>query len=453
MNYGALSLLPILVCLFLVFTSKNALISIFGGIFTGSALILIKEQSIAPVINAVATVFKSTATLQIIFFVILVGALSNAMTQSGGVNGLIRYFDRTRSKRNSTVAIQLCTMMIGMLMFVDASSSMAITAVVGKPLFQSAKLPKEKLALITNSTAAPIAWIVPFGGTGAMTTGILMQIEGFEDDTFSYVLQAIPFQFYTISLLLFLVSTIVLNFEIGPMKKVNFVHEDASAEMQAQAMPRAINMIAPTVVLVSSIFGLLFVTGKGDIFSGNGAGSVFYGGVIAIVFSFLLYQAQSLATIRICAKWFYDGMKTMIPITMLLLIAFIFSNILAAVRTAYYLIHMFDGVSVEFLPLFIFLIASAIAYCTGTSSGTVAIVTPLVIPMAVMQGVGVPLALGAIISGAVFGDQNAIISDSVILTSSVTDVDVISHVKTQMPYTMVAFSISCVLYLMLGLMN
>ena len=450
MDYGYLSLVPIFMCLFLVFISKNAMLSILGGILTGSTLIIIKEKSAETIISSAQTVIQSTSTLQIILFVLLIGALSSVMTHSGGVTGLIRYFEGKKSSLNSKISIQLFAIMIGMLMFVDASSSMAITAVVGKPLFTNAKIPREKLALITNSTASPIAWIVPFGGAAAMTSGILMQVSGFEENSFSYVLKAIPYQFYTISLLLFLIVTITFDFEIGTMKRVQFVEDKTIIDTFSQNFPKARNIIVPTIVLMSSIFILLYITGGGNIFTGNGASSVFYAGVIAIIFTFLFYLLQGIVSTKEYTLWLYDGVKSMLPITVLLFVAFIFSNILAGVGTANYLLNIFDFISADYLPFFIFIIASIIAYCTGTSSGTVAIVTPLVIPMALLEGGNIPLALGAIISGAVFGDQNSIISDSAIVTSSVTGVDVISHLKTQMPYTMVAFSIAAVLYLIFG---
>ena len=140
----------------------------------------------------------------------------------------------------------------------------------------------------------------------------------------------------------------------------------------------------------------------------------------------------------------------MLVVTILLAVALVFSDLLAKIGTANYLVSLLGKMSPNLFPVIVLLLSAIIGFSTGTSGGTVAIVSSLVLPMAVMLNVNISLILGAIVSGAVFGDQSTIISDSVILTSSVTKVDPIVHVKTQLPYTVTALSISAVLYLILG---
>ncbi len=450
MDYGVLSLIPIIICFALIFISKNAFISIISGMVSAVVIILVAEQEFV-LFQSMIDVFSSASTVKTVLFILIVGALIKATDLSGGVSGLMAYLERKKLNITSPVLVQLFTMLIGMLLFVDATSSMAITSVVGKPLFHKAKISDQKLALITNSTASPIAWIVPFGGAGALMTGLISAVDGISDDAFSYVLQAVPLQFYTIVLLLFLISSVVFRFEIGSIKRYQFVERAEPDEpTQAVSEGKARNMILPILLLLVSIFSLLFITGGGNIFNGDGSSAVFYGGLITLAVTFVFYRVQQVGTTKECFDWYFKGVQSMFVVTLLLAVALVFSDLLAKIGTAVYLVGIFDLMPANFLPFIALLLSAVIAFSTGTSGGTVAIVSGLLLPMAVLGGVNIPLVLGAIVSGSVFGDQNSVISDSVILTSSVTGVDAITHVKTQLPYTLIALSASAVLYLVLG---
>ncbi len=447
MDYGILSLIPIIICFALIFISKNAFISIISGIVSAVVIIFAFEKEFI-LFTSMVDVFSSSSTVKTVLFILIVGALIKATELSKGVSGLMAYLERKKLNINSPVLVQLFTMLIGMLLFVDATSSMAITSVVGKPLFNKAKISTEKLALITNSTASPIAWIIPFGGAGALMTGLISSVDGVESDAFSYVLKAVPLQFYTIILLVFLIISIVLKFEVGSIKKYKFTEN--IEEVKVQNSGKARNMIVPIVLLLVSIFTILFITGSGNIFSGDGSSAVFYGGLITLAITLVFYISQKITTAKECLTWYFKGVKSMFVVTLLLAVALVFSDLLSKIGTASYLVGIFDLMPANFLPLIALLLSAVIAFSTGTSGGTVAIVTGLLLPMAVMSGVSIPLVLGAIVSGSVFGDQNSVISDSVILTSSVTGVDAITHVKTQMPYTLISLSVSAVLYLIFG---
>ena len=455
MDYGILSIIPIVLVLILVFATKNAFISIAFGILTGSIIILAKEGEFLVGTTELVKVFSNGDTVMIIFFVMLIGALVYAMEASGGTEALSIYFSKKKRNAKSKIGIQLFTMLTGLVMFVDASSSMAMTSVVGGPLFSQAKIPKEKLALIANSTGAPIAWIIPFGGAGAMTAGILSQIEGIEGNSFSYVLQAVPFQFYTLALLLLLLVSIIFNFEIGGLRKISSKEYTETivtfnTDIPASKKPKIANMIIPICILITSIFTLLLVTGKGNLFNGAGALSIFVSGLISLVLTMVLYMVQRITTLDKCLGWFFHGMKNMLEVTVLLIIAFTFSGIITRLQTASYILQVISGVHIGLMPFFAVIICAVIAFATGTSSGTVALATPIILPIIIMSGGNIPLVIGAIISGAVFGDQCSPISDSVILTSSLTGVNAITHVKTQLPYTIIALAMSVVMYLILG---
>lgn len=446
MQYGAVSLIPILICFTLIFISKNAFVSILSGIGAGVVILFICEGEFV-LFQSVIDVYASSSTVKTVLFILIVGALIQATERSEGVAGLIGFLERKKLNITSPVLVQLLAMVMGMLLFVDATSSMAVTAVVGKPLFQKANLSTEKLALITNSTAAPIAWLVPFGGAGALMTGLIAPLEGIEGDAFGYVLQAVPLQIYTITLLALLAISVVGRFELGAIAKCTAGEPQV---VTSQTNGRARNMLLPVGLLLVFIFAILAITGGGNIYKGDGASAVFYGGLLALLVTMVVYVWQKLTTVAGCLGWYWAGVKSMAMVTLLLAVALVFSDLLSKIGTAAYLVGMFQVISPKFLPLIALLLSALIAFSTGTSGGTVAIVTGLLLPMAVMSQVDIPLVLGAIVSGAVFGDQNSVISDSVIVTASVTGVDAITHVKTQLPYTCIALGISAVAFGVLG---
>ena len=449
MELGIISLIPIIICLILILLTKNAFVSILSGLISASIIILAVDGTQFTVINSIIEVATNPYQFKIIGFVVLTGALVSAMQLSGGIDGVINLLQKGRRKTNSKVMGQLFTMLIGILMFMDGTSSMAITAVVGKVIFKQLKLPKEKLALIVNSTAAPIAWIIPFGGAAAMVAGALTEAGVPAGESFTYVVKAIIFQFYTIILLIIIALSVILNKDFSTIKNSEYKEEDLE-ELNIKNN-KAINMILPILVLISSIFIMLFYTGKGNIMNGDGATSVFTSGCIALFITAIFYRIQNLGSFNTILSWIFTGMRNMLEIAILLIVAFAFGAIIQKIGTAAYLVQITEFIPTAVLPIAVLVLSTIIAFSTGTSSGTVAIMIPLIIPMVIASGGSIPLTVGAVISGAVFGDQNSVISDSVIMTSSMTGVEPIRHVKTQMPYTLLALGISAALYLICGL--
>lgn len=449
MNKEIFSLLPIIICFSVIFINKNPFIAIGGGILT-SLLILYFENPNFYFLASSLEVITSTSTIKTLFFILIIGALVKAMDKSGGIKGLVTYLELKKININSKIGVQLFTMLIGILLFVDATSSIAITSVVGKPLFEKAGISKEKLALIVNSTASPIAWLIPITGAGAILSSLISQVEGIGDNSFNYVFKAVPFHFYTIILLIILILSVIFNFDMGGIRKIK-VSKSSDTKIDKSYIGKARNMVVPIIVLILSIIFVLLITGGGNILRGNSSDAVFYGGLIALLFTLIFFKVNSKTKLKDCLFWYYDGIKSMALITLLLLIAFIFSNLLSKVGTAKFLLSLFKSAPLGLLPFIALVLSSAISISTGTSGGTVAIITPIFLPIALLGNVNIPLLLGAIVSGAVFGDQNSIISDSVILTCSVTGVEPRTHVKTQLPYTIVSLILSAVLFLILGL--
>lgn len=449
MNY--ITLLPILICFLIIFIKKNPFIAIGVGIISAVIVLDFSSPNLY-LISSVNEVLSSPSTVKTTLFVLIVGALVSAIDNSGGIRGIVTFLESKKIRISSKVGVQLFTLLIGLLLFIDSTSSIAITSVVGRPLFKKVGLSKEKLAVIVNSTGSPIAWLIPFGGAGAILAGLISSLDEIGDNAFNFVVMAVPFHFYTFFLLIILFLSSIFNFDIGSIRKLKFdICPKDEEKVDKKALAR--NMVVPICVLISGIIIVLIITGKGNFLNGDSSDAVFFSGIFTLLFTLVFYKLQGISSYKKCFGWFLKGARTMLMITLLLVMAYVFSNLLTKVGTAVYLVSLFNTIPDGFLPLIALALSAVISISTGTSSGTVAIITPIFLPMALMSGVSIPQIIGAIVSGAVFGDQNSIISDSVIFTSSVTGVDAFTHVKTQLPYTLIALAFSAASFLLLGILT
>ncbi len=460
MEYGIFSILPILITLVIVFVGKNVFLALLSGIFSAAILIGFFTGDYLTGMESIAMVFSDSGTAMTTFFVLMTGAIMCVVSRSGGVEGLVLYCTEKRKLISSPVAAQLISFVLGLLLFVDGTSSIAVTAMVGKPFFKKFGVPNEKLALISNSTGAAVAWLIPFGSACAVLTAFFRPVAqqlGIQEDPFSVVMSSTIFQFYTLALLPLVFLSIVFGFELGGMGKACRQMEAGSSQQctyETQITDRskvlARNMLFPIAFMVALIFILLLVTGGGSFSAGNGSPAVFVAGLITLVLTGIWYRIKRICKMETYVTWCMDGMKNMFDLVLVLALAYAFGSLLSTLGTASFLAGYARLMPREIMLVMGYLTATFIAYATGTSGGTAAVLVPVLTPIMVPVGIPAQFVLGVIISGAVFGDQNSPISDSVILTSSMTGVKIMDHVKTQMPYTLVAWAIALAGYIILG---
>ena len=240
--------------------------------------------------------------------------------------------------------------------------------------------------------------------------------------------------------------------ELGLLDDARHQKAEESAETVASGVkPRVMNLLIPIGVLIVVMFATLIITGNGNIMDGNGTRALFWAVLASLLVAAVMWCAQKVFTVTQCIDEIFNGMKGMVPIAFVLLFGFSMGNIVKALGTGAYLSSLFQAVmSPALLPVLTFLIALMISFATGTSMGTMAIMSVLVLPMAVDMGSYMPLVAGAMFGGSIFGDHASPISDTTIMTCSTTGCDIIDHVKTQFPYVALIAGISCVLYLVFG---
>lgn len=459
MNYGIWSIIPIIITLAIAFWRKNVFLALLSGIAAATLIIGGAAGNFLTGLEAVPAVFTDLSTTKTTLFILMTGAVMTVVSRSGGVEGLVRYCTEKRRMVKSPVGAQLISFVLGLLLFVDGTSSIAVTALVGRPFFKKYGVPEEKLALISNSTGSAVAWIIPFGSACAVLTTFFTPVAkelGIAQDPFSVVMSSVVFQFYTIALLLLVLGSILFRFNIGPMQKAFSRGRDSAEEYQYETQVAdkskvlARNMIVPIVFMVACIFAVILITGKGDLAAGDGGTAVFISGLLTLLLTGVWYAVRKITTVDEYTAWCMDGMKNMLDLVVILVLAYAFGSLLSVLGTAGFLAQYARLMPRAVMLAAGFLIATVIAYATGTSGGTAAVLVPVLTPVLVPMGIPAAFVLGAIISGAVFGDQNSPISDSVILTSSVTGVPIMDHVRTQMPYTLAAWGVALIGYLLLG---
>lgn len=458
MNYGVWSIVPILVTLAMAFWRKNVFLALLSGIAAATAITGAATGNFLTGLESIPAVFTDLSTTKTTLFILMTGAVMTVVSRSGGVEGLVRCCTERRRLVKSPVGAQLISFVLGLLLFVDGTSSIAVTALVGRPFFRKYGVPREKLALISNSTGSAVAWIVPFGSACAVLTTFFTPVArelGITRDPFSVVMSSVVFQFYTIALLLLVLGSILFGYNIGPMRRAFSRSGEEAEEYRydtrvegGKALAR--NMIVPIVFLVACIFAVILATGGGDLSAGDGGTAVFAAGLLTLLLTGAWYALRGIATVEEYTGWCMDGMRNMLDLTVILVLAYAFGSLLSVLGTAGFLAQYARMMPRAVMLAAGFLIATAIAYATGTSGGTAAVLVPVLTPVLVPLGVPAPFVLGAIVSGAVFGDQNSPISDSVILTASVTGVPIMDHVRTQTPYTAIAWGLALAGYLMLG---
>ncbi|MEX2115949.1 MAG: Na+/H+ antiporter NhaC family protein [Bacteroidota bacterium] len=454
MNYGWLSILPPVLAIVLAIWTRQVFISLFVGIWLGWLILtggLI--SGLAAAIQACIDVFKDNGNTRVIVFSSLIGALITITQRSGGVQGFVDWIQQknfVRSRRGASVLAWI----IGMSIFIESSITCLVTGAIARPLFERFKISREKLAYILDSTSAPVCILIPLNAWGAYVLGLLSQ-EGVEDPI-SVFFQTIPYNFYAL-LAVLLVAFISFTFaDFGPMKKaerraletgktiadnaIPLVSDDVtSIEPKADALKNPLNMVVPIGGMILMMPISLYITGDGDITAGSGSTSVLWSVLLAITLAGGMAVAQRILNTREVVDLTLRGMGGLIPLGILMNFAFAMGDTTKALGTGLYVASVAqEMISPAFVAPLIFLASSFIAFSTGTSWGTFAIMVPIAVPTALTMGSDLPLTVAAVLSGGVFGDHSSPISDTTLVSSMAAASDHIDHVRTQLPYALAA---------------
>ena len=467
MQYGFWSVVPPLLTIVLALVTKNVFISLLIGIFT-SSMVLCGGAPLTGLNDAfysfIHTFESSGNTITLISF-LLIGALIYLIEKSGGVEGFTEVMLKKRALIKTKRGANIFTWLLGIIIFTSGSLSCMVTGSVSRPFNDALKVPHEKSAFIVHATSTPWCVLFPLSGWLAALAGYLTSGGVPENEAISVLLRSIPLNFYCILAVFGTLAVSLFGINIGPMRKAEDRAEKTGsldnpgrggaltdeAMSPSKAKPRVLNMLLPMGVLIATILAVLTITGKGNPTQGAGMQSLLWGCILAVLTICILCVAQKLFSVDEVINEMFKGMGTMLPVAGILLFGFTMGNLVKDLDTGNYLTSVFMGVlSPALLPALSFLLCVLLSFATGTSMGTMAIMSVICLPMAISMGISIPLVAGAVFGGSIFGDHSSPISDTTIMSCATTGCDIIDHVKTQTPYVLIFAVISLVLYAVLG---
>jgi len=450
MQDSPLSLLPPLVAIIIAIWRRNALLALFCGVLL-SFIMAANWQPIEGIkagAYGIANVFSSLSNTYIVIFSLLIGALVRLLNQSGAVNGFIKHLNNLNLVKSRRQASLLPTI-IGTSIFTDTNLSMFTAGMASQKLFDKHGLSRAKLAYLLDSTCAPISILFLINGWGAYVLGLL---DGYQfSDPVGILIGTIGYNFYAIVAVVLAYYTAYSGKVFGPMKYAESMQKTVLHDHVEKLAPAKV-MWLPLTLLLGITLGLLWITGDGDIRGGSGSFSVFWAIVssfIILVFLIVFYKLLSLKEI---AANSITGIKHMAPAVAILVLSFAFGDAIKALGTGLY---VSQWLNVE-VPLFLmapilFTVAAVMAFATGTSWSTFAILIPIAIPIAQQSGLPIEFLVAAVLGGGIFGDHASPISDTTVVASIASGCDHFEHVKTQLPYALFAAIVTLIIYIIIGL--
>lgn len=488
---GYLALLPPVFAILMALIFRQVYIALFAGIWLG-AFIVKDFNPVAGFFHVIDHYVVDTLAgeggwdhFSIAVFTLLLGGLVGVISRNGGARGVI---NSMAGFATSPMRGQLATWFMGILIFFDDYTNTLVVGNTMRPVTDRLKISREKLSYLVDSTAAPVACIAVI--TSWIGFEISLIKDAFESlgmldrNPFTTFLTAIPYSYYPILTLLFGLLVAVTGRDFGPMlaaerrarhkglllgpNAVPISNIDTEISPAENVPERWYNAVVPVFVVVTGTIVGLLVTGRAALAeSGQTATGVFDAlragnSFVALLWSsfagctvgIVMTMSQRILSLTDTMNAWVAGIKSMTPAILILVLAWAIGSVCNDLHTADYLVATLSGVlAPELLPGIIFLVAAAVSFSTGTSWGTMTILTPLSIPLVlqVTQLSDVPLAMqneillasiAAILSGAVFGDHCSPISDTTIMSSMASTADHVDHVRTQLPYAVAVAVVS-----------
>lgn len=471
------ALLPPVIAIALALITKEVYSSLFVGIAIGALLYangnleLMLNTMLFNENGGMITKLADSWNVGILVFLVILGIMVALMNKVGGSAAFGQWASQNIKTR---VGAQLATIALGVLIFVDDYFNCLTVGSVMRPVTDRHQVSRAKLAYLIDATAAPVCIIAPVSSWAAAVTSSVPK--GSDINGFSMFLNTIPYNFYALTTLLMMILLTVMNFDFGSMK----LHEDnarkgdlfstdarpyGDVDEKSESLPKGsvIDLVLPVAVLIACcIVGMVYTGGffSGESFvdafaNADASKGLVLGSMVTFFFVFCFYMVRDVMTFNDFTDCIPMGFKAMVAPIMILTMAWTLSGMTGLLGAKYYvhdLVAGSAGLLKMFLPAIVFVVAMFLAFSTGTSWGTFAILIPVVCNV---FGSGdthemLVISIAACLSGAVCGDHCSPISDTTIMASAGAHSDHVNHVSTQLPYALTAASVSVVGYLIAG---
>ncbi len=475
---GWVSITPPILAIFVALTLRNVIPALLMGVWLGAAAL----RSFTPtgILGGLLDSFQVYVTealadedhAAIILFSLMIGGMVGIITRNGGMASIVRMMG-TRAK--TAIGGQISVWLMGLMIFFDDYSNTLVVGNTARPLTDHLKISREKLAYIVDSTAAPVVCLALITTWIGYEVGLIQEalagIPEIEAAAYTVFLHSIPYSFYPILAVIFVLAVASTGRDMGPMYKaelrarngqVSPVSVDDLPSMQGEELEpkpnipmRAVNAFIPLIVLIVALIVGIYVTGYGEekpirdiIGDANAYKAMMWASLLGALTAAVLTIGQRILNAHETVDAWYGGARAMLFAMIILVLAWALAGVTAHLHTADYLVTILaDTLPVALVPATVFILSAITAFTTGTSWGTMGILMPLVIPLcwAVMTVNGVNdaahmhilySAIACNLAGAVWGDHCSPISDTTVLSSMASGCDHIEHVRTQLPYAM-----------------
>ena len=457
----------------LALITKEVYSSLFVGIAAGA--ILYSNGNMELALNTVlfndsenggGMLTKIAGNVGILVFLVLLGILVALMNKTGGSAAFGRWAGKHIKTRTGA---QLATMILGMLIFVDDYFNCLTVGSVMRPVTDTHKVSRSKLAYIIDATAAPICIVAPISSWAAAVTSSVPKEAGING--FKAFIETVPYNYYALLTLVMMVYVIVREFDYGKMRlhELNAINGDLfttgekaqkSEEEFINPNGKVIDLLIPVLVLiVACIFSMVYT---GGFFDGVDFKTAFayadasvglaMGGFIAVIFAFFYYMYRDIITFGDFMSCLVDGFKAMVSPILILTFAWTLSGMTNLLGAKVFVADLVSGSAAgmqSLLPAIIFIVAVGLSFSTGTSWGTFGILIPIVLGV-FPTGTMMIISISACLAGAVCGDHCSPISDTTIMASAGGECNHINHVTTQLPYALTVAGVSFVAYIITG---
>ena len=471
------ALVPPIIAIGLALITKEVYSSLFLGITVGA--IFACGGSVTTAVDHITDtgfIAAISGTAGIFLFLVVLGIIVALINKAGAAAAFGRW---AKDHIKSRVGAQLATFALGVLIFIDDYFNCLTVGSVMSPVADNHRISRAKLAYIIDATAAPICMIAPISSWAAAVSSYaegtrLENVSGLE-----LFIKAIPYNFYSLLTIVFVVALIVMKADYGPMRRHErnaVLHGDVHSTdervdgMETEENPRGrvIDLLLPVVMLiVVSVLGLLYTGGmwtagsgtQGDLVAAFSATPVAvglpWGALVAVALVIVWMLCRKLVTFKEAMECVPKGFVAMVPAMIILTMATALKNIsndqLGAAAYVETLMKSEAAQNLQsFLPAVIFVVACFLAFATGTSWGTFGILIPIVAEMFELTDPMLVIALSACLAGAVCGDHCSPISDTTIMSSAGARCVHVNHVATQLPYAVTVAAISMVCFLLAG---
>lgn len=455
------ALVPPIIAIVLALITKEVYSSLFVGIIMGG--LFFADFSPVKAMNHIiddgfTASLSSTGNVGILIFLVILGTIVALMNKAGGSAA---FGDWAQKHIKTRSGAQLATIALGVLIFIDDYFNCLTVGSVMQPITQRHRISRQKLAYLIDATAAPVCIIAPISSWAAAVTGF---VEG--EDGFSLFISAIPYNYYALLTVVFMIGIVLIKTDFGPMAKYEKLAEKADEVIEAverkKSKGKVIDLLFPIITLIGGcVLGMIYTGGffNGESFvdafaNCDASKGLVIGSSAALILTVVFYLARRVLPFKACMECLPEGFKAMVPAILILTFAWTLKNMTDSLGAAQYVHDLLEGSASglhSFLPAIIFVIAAFLSFATGTSWGTFGILIPIVVN--VFSGSDhtmMVISISACMAGSVCGDHCSPISDTTIMASAGAKCVHVEHVSSQLPYAVLVALISFINYIIAG---